>query len=85
MPMALDRQTGKEKFFAAPSGKRSGTWALLDNDHLITGVDASGPPHKVSFDAAKGRRNGDAFGWFPGIDMAVTKSHAYVVTHMGIN
>ncbi len=85
MPVAFDRKTGKEKFFAAPAGKRGGTWALLDSDNLIAGVDASGRPHKVNYNATTGRRSGDAFSWFPGIDMAVTKSHAYVVTDKGIN
>ena len=85
MPVAFDRKTGKELFLAAPYGKRGGTWALLDNDKLITGVDYSGSPHKVNLDAKTGQHLGDAFGWFPGIDMAVTKDHAYVLTENGIN
>lgn len=84
MPVAFDRRTGKEKFVTRPPGKRGGTWALLDNDRLIAGVDSSGSPYKASYDAKTGKSKGDAFGWFPGIDMAVTGRFSYVLTIDGI-
>jgi len=84
MPAAFDRKTGKFLFYASPGGKRGGTWALLDNDKLIAGVDASGTPHKYAYDAKTGSRRGDAFGWFPGIDMVLTRDFSYVLTRDGI-
>ncbi len=84
MPAAFDRKTGKFLFYASPGGKRGGTWALLDNDKLIAGVDYSGTPHKYAYDAKTGSRRGDAFGWFPGIDMVLTRDVSYVLTRDGI-
>ncbi len=84
MPAAFDRKTGKFLFCASPGGKRGGTWALLDEDKLISGVDYSGTPHKVGYDAKTGRCTGDAFAWFPGIDMAVTRRFSYIVTLDGV-
>ncbi len=85
LPVAFDRKTGAEQFLTSPIGKQGGTWALLDNDKLIAGVDSSGSPRKYNFDAKTGKYRGDAFGWFPGVDMVVTKDHAYVLTEHGIN
>ncbi len=79
MPAAFDRQTGKFLFYASPGAKRGGTWALIDNDKLISGVDYSGRPHKVTYDAKTGRRQGEAFAWFPGIDMVLTREVSYVL------
>ncbi|MHC4603268.1 MAG: outer membrane protein assembly factor BamB family protein, partial [Planctomycetota bacterium] len=84
MPAAFDRKTGKFLFYASPGGKRGGTWVLLDNNKLIAGVDASGTPHKYAYDAKTGSRRGDAFGWFPGIDMVLTRNFSYVLTRDGI-
>ena len=84
MPAAFDRRTGKFLFYASPGAKRGGTWALLDEDRLISGVDYSGTPHKVAYDAKTGRRRGDAFAWFPGIDMTVTRDFSYIVTKQGV-
>jgi outer membrane protein assembly factor BamB len=84
MPAAFDRKTGKFLFYASPGAKRGGTWALLDNDKLIAGVDYSGTPHKYAYDAKTGSRRGDAFGWFPGIDMVLTRDFSYVLTRDGI-
>jgi outer membrane protein assembly factor BamB len=80
MPAAFDRQTGKFLFCASPGAKRGGTWALIDNDKLISGVDFSGTPHKVAYNAKTGRREGEAFAWFPGIDMVLTREVSYVLT-----
>ena len=84
MPAGFDRHTGKFLFYASPGAKRGGTWALLDNDRLISGVDYSGVPDKVAYDARTGRRRGDAFAWFPGIDMTVTPEFSYIVTEQGV-
>ena len=84
MPAGFDRRTGKFLFFAATSGKRGGSWTLLDQNHLIAGVDYSGTPHKVAYDPQTGRRQGDAFAWFPGIDMVMNKHHSYLVTEQGV-
>ncbi len=79
MPAAFDRKTGKFLFCASPGGKRGGTWALIDSDKLISGDDYSGRPHKVTYDAKTGRREGEAFAWFPGIDMVLTREVSYVL------
>ena len=84
MPAGFDRHTGEFLFYASPGAKRGGTWALLDNDRLISGVDYSGKPDKVAYDARTGRRRGDAFAWFPGIDMTVTPEFSYIVTEQGV-
>jgi outer membrane protein assembly factor BamB len=84
MPAGFNRQTGKFLFYASPGAKRGGVWALLDNDRLISGVDYSGKPHKVAYDAKTGRRRGDAFAWFPGIDMTVTREFSYILTKEGV-
>ena len=84
MPTAFNRHTGEFLYNASPGGKRGGAWALLDKDRLISGVDYSGVPHKVEYDAATGRRNGDLFAWFPGIDLVVSPDVSYVLTLDGI-
>jgi outer membrane protein assembly factor BamB len=84
MPAGFDRHTGEFLFYASPGAKRGGTWALLDNDRLISGVDYSGVPDKVAYDARTGRSRGDAFAWFPGIDMTVTPDFSYIVTEQGV-
>jgi outer membrane protein assembly factor BamB len=84
MPAGFDRHTGKFLFYASPGDKRGGTWALLDDDRLISGVDYSGKPDKVAYDAKTGRLRGDAFAWFPGIDMTVTPEFSYIVTEQGV-
>ena len=86
MPAAFSRKTGKFLFYASPGAKRGGTWTLLDEgtSGLIAGVDYSGTPHKYTYDAKTGGRRGDAFGWFPGIDMVLTVDSSYVLTREGI-
>jgi outer membrane protein assembly factor BamB len=84
MPAGFDRHSGEFLFYASPGAKRGGTWALLDEDRLISGVDYSGTPHKVTYDAQTGERRGDAFAWFPGIDMTVTPDFSYIVTLEGV-
>ena len=84
MPAGFNRHTGEFLFYASPGAKRGGAWALLDNDRLISGVDFSGTPHKVAYDAKTGKSRGDAFAWFPGIDMTVTPEFSYIVTSEGV-
>lgn len=81
MPAAFDRQNGKFLFCASPGAKRGGTWALIDNDKLISGVDYSGTPQKVIYEAKTGRRQGEAFAWFPGTDMVLTHEVSYVLAN----
>ncbi|MBN2595138.1 MAG: PQQ-binding-like beta-propeller repeat protein [Sedimentisphaerales bacterium] len=84
MPAGFNRHTGEFLFYTSPGAKRGGAWALLDNDRLISGVDYSGEPHKVTYDARTGRRRGDAFAWFSGIDMIVTPEFSHIVTSEGM-
>jgi len=84
MPAAFSRKTGEFLFWAAPGGKQGGTWSLLHANQLIAGVDRSGTPHKVAYDTKTGRREGDVFAWFPGLDMVVRRNLAYVLTPAGL-
>ncbi len=84
MPAGFSRQTGEFLFWAAPGGKQGGAWALLDDNRLLAGVDRSGTPHKVAYDAGTGRSRGDAFAWFSGLDMVLRDQTAYVLTASGV-
>lgn len=84
MPAAFDRETGKFLFYAAPGAKRGGTWTLLDGDRLLAGVDLSGKPEKVSYDAKTGKGRSAVYAWFPGRDMVVTREVSYILTDEGI-
>lgn len=84
MPAAFDRWTGELLHTTSPGGKRGGTWALVDRNQLISGVDASGAPNKVIYDGKTGKKTGDAFAWFPGLDMVTTYDCAYILTREGI-
>ncbi len=93
MPAAFNRRNGQFLFSAFAGDKCGGwggTWALLDNDRLIAGVDLSegqgmmNVPHKVAYDATSGEPKGDAFGWFHGIDMVLTHDSSFVLTNNGI-
>ena len=84
MPAAFDRKTGAFAFCASPGAKQGGVWALLDDDQLIAGVDLSGTPHKEAYDAKTGKSRGDMFGWFPGIDMVLTRDASYVAAPEGV-
>ena len=88
MPAAFDKKSGRFLFYATCGGKTGGTWALLEGEQLIAGVDTaygiSGSPAKIAYDARTGSRKGDAFGWFNGIDMVVTGEFAFNVTREGI-
>jgi outer membrane protein assembly factor BamB len=84
MPAAFDRETGEFLFYAAPGAKRGGTWTLLDGDRLLAGVDLSGTPEKVSYDAKTGKGRRAVYAWFPGRDMVVTRDVSYILTDEGI-
>lgn len=84
MPAVYDREDGKFLRFLPADGKTGGSWALLDQDQLIAGVDRAGAPVKVAFDGETGEKKGDAYAWFPGIDLVVTADVSYVLTDGGI-
>jgi len=85
MPAAFDRGSGEFLYSCSPGGKVGGTWALVDDESLIAGVDRSGTPAKVAFDQITGKRKGDAYAWFPGLDLLVTPDVSYAVTKDGIH
>ncbi|MBI2926917.1 MAG: PQQ-binding-like beta-propeller repeat protein [Verrucomicrobia bacterium] len=84
MPAVFDRHDGRLLRFLAPGGKVGGTWALLDQDQLLAGVDRSGAPAKVAYNEKTGEREGDAYAWFPGIDLVVTPAASYILTEQGV-
>ncbi len=84
MPALFDRGTGQFRGLCSAGGKTGGTWALLTEDHLIAGVDHSGTPAKIAYNARTGARKGDAFAWFAGIDLVVSGKRAYTVTPTGV-
>ena len=84
MPAAFDRKTGRLLSYLSAGGKVGGTWALLSGNELIAGVDRSGTPAKVAFDSQTGKRKGDIYAWFPGIDMVATTDVSYTLTADGI-
>jgi len=84
MPAAFDRKTGKFLYYTYPGAKRGGTWAVLEEDRLIAGVDHSGSPEKVSYSTGSGKGTGTVYAWFPGIDMAIAKDRSYTLTREGI-
>jgi len=84
MPAVFDRQDGRYLRFLAPGGKVGGTWALLDRDRVIAGVDLSGTPAKIAYDEKTGEREGDAFAWFPGLDLVVTPEFSYILNETGV-
>jgi outer membrane protein assembly factor BamB len=84
MPAAFSRQTGQFLFWVSSGGKQGGAWSLLSDNQLIAGVDRSGTPNKVAYDAQTGANRGSVFAWFPGLDMVVRDKIAYVVTPAGV-
>ncbi len=85
MPAAFDRRSGKFLYNLSPGSKVGGAWGLINENMLIAGVDRSGTPAKVAYDLASGRRKGDAFVSFDGIDMVARKNISYVLTETGIH
>jgi len=89
IPAAFDRKSGKFRFFMSTSGDPwsynfGGNWSVLDGSKIVLGVERRGIPVKIAYDAKGGRRRGDLYGWFPGIDMVLTPDTAYVLTLDGV-
>jgi len=85
MPAAFDRQTGRMLFYAKAPGKRGGTWAMLDGNRLLAGVDSGGTPFKAAYNATTGKFGGQVFLWGSGgIDMALTAEAAQAITPDGV-
>jgi len=85
MPAAFDRKTGQFLYYCSAGSKVGGTWALVDKDELIAGVDKSGSPVKIAYEEKTGKRKGDVYAWFPGLDLVVTPGVAYALTENGIH
>lgn len=85
MPAAFDRESGEFLYYCSPGGHVGGTWALVMEGELIAGVEASGTPAKVAYDERTGTRKGDAYAWFPGLDMVITPEVAYTLSEEGIH
>ena len=84
MPAVFDRETGKFLQYLRTSGKQGGTWGMIDQGELVAGVDRSGTPVKVSFDAETGKLKGDVFTSYTDIDMVGSGNISYVVTENGV-
>ncbi len=85
MPAAFDRRSGRFLYYCLPGAKVGGTWALLDGEDLVAGVDLSGTPAKVTYDQQTGeRRKEDLQAWFPGLDLVLTPAVSYTLTPTGI-
>ncbi|RKY87919.1 hypothetical protein DRQ09_03690, partial [candidate division KSB1 bacterium] len=84
MPAAFDKRSGEFLYYCLPGAKIGGTWALLEDNNIVAGVDWSGTPAKVVYDAITGRKKEDAHAWFPGIDMVVTPDYTYTLTEKEI-
>ncbi len=84
MPVAFDRKTGQFRYVCNAGGKTGGSWALVSHGELIAGVDHSGTPAKIAYEERTGKRKGDAFAWFPGIDMVVSPEATYILTEKGV-
>ncbi|HPA46666.1 MAG TPA: PQQ-binding-like beta-propeller repeat protein, partial [bacterium] len=84
MPAGFSRENGEFLFYLNPGAKVGGTWTLLDRNELISGVDLSGTPAKVSYEDGTGRRLGEPYAWFPGVDLVVTAQDSFVLTGDGV-
>ena len=85
MPAVFDKKSGAFLYTLSPGSKAGGSWALINKNRLIAGVDRSGTPAKIVYDIDSGRRKGDAFVSFDGIDMVVKGNVSYVLTETGID
>ena len=86
MPASFERTTGKFIRFLPAGGKVGGSWALIDatGDQLVAGVNNQGTPAKIAYDDETGKRKGDIFASFPGIDLVLTPDVAFTLTETGI-
>ncbi len=85
MPAAFDKKTGKFLYALSAGSKAGGTWALIADSALIAGTERSGTPAKIAYSLKSGKRQGDAFVSFDGIDMVFKGNTSYVVTESGIH
>ncbi len=72
MPAAFARRDGSFRYYANTGGKNGGSWAMVDGNNLIAGVDASGIPLKMIYDATTGSRRGQALPWNPPLDLVAS-------------
>ncbi|MFT4639408.1 MAG: outer membrane protein assembly factor BamB [Verrucomicrobiales bacterium] len=86
MPASFDRRSGKFIRFLPAGGKVGGSWALIDatGDQLVAGVNNQGAPAKIAYDDETGKRKGDIFASFPGIDLVLTPDVAFSLTETGV-
>lgn len=87
MPAAFGLKSGQFLYYLLPGGKVGGTWALVDEGHLLAGVDQSGTPAKRAYDEQSGKLKSpldDMHAWFPGTDLIVTPEVSYSVTKDGV-
>ncbi len=86
MPASFDRSTGKFIRFLPAGGKVGGSWALIDatGDQLVAGVNNQDTPAKIAYDEETGKRKGDIFASFPGIDLVLTPDVAFTLTETGV-
>ncbi len=85
MPAVFARRDGAFQYYAAPGGKSGGAWAMLDGSNLIAGVDASGVPMKMLYDAASGARRGQAMPWNPPLDLVAGSGGYFAVGPKGLS
>lgn len=85
MPAAFNRKTGEFLYSLSPGSKVGGTWGLISENQLITGVERSGTPAKIAYNLETGQRQGDVFASFDGIDLVTTAAVSFVLTENGID
>jgi outer membrane protein assembly factor BamB len=89
IPAAFARKTGEFLFFMSTSGDPwsynfGGNWASLDEGKIVVGVERRGVPAKIAYDRRRGKRIGDLYGWFPSIDMVLTRQTAFALSTGGV-
>ena len=66
-----------------PNGKFGGTWAMLDGERLIVGVDRTGDPAKDTYDTRTGKPASGPFSWFECRDLVQVGDVRVLVTTQG--
>ena len=85
MPAAFDKENGRFLYYCSPPERfGGGSWAMLDKDRLIAGVDFAGTPIKVTYNEKTGKKEDDVYALFPGIDVVVTPDISFILTETGI-
>ena len=83
LPAAFDRKTGDLRYVMRPNGKFGGTWAMLDGERLIVGVDRTGDPAKDTYDTRTGKPASGPFSWFECRDLVQVGDVRVLVTTQG--